>query len=324
MNSFRELLSDPEKAIESAVAREREPENLPDGYVSPLVGDPQAVQWFRARRALSFYAWDIYTGAAIKHYRAEHPNAGVPTLKKIGAHVGELPAEYGERLEREFLACKQVPWRDQRPDGYSFDPFRENWNTPQYRDIITAHREMSPTMESALNALGHYWSAGAARFYSHNPGHNGAVHTDGWPLGVRKLMIYPSGAGDAQGSTALLLKDNPTIIAGGKGVWTLFENSLVPHLARAPKPGQPPRPTIEVAVLPAFRTNPRISGHGIHVGFPWLPPDIEGLEGDWVPTGFTSTELNSRTLLRSLLLAADLPNEANAPESCKGLGYLDL
>lgn len=336
MNSFKELLTDPDKAVDAAAAREREPANLPDGYVSPLVGDPQAIQWFRARRALSFYAWDIYTGAAIKHYRSERPQAGAPSLKIMGAHISELPADLGERMEREFLACKQVPWRDERPQGYSFDPFPEHWNTPAYRDVITAHREMTPGMEAVLNeslaqiapilerAMGHFWSAGAARLYSHNPGHDGGVHTDGWPLGVRKLMFYPSGAGLEQGSTALLLQPNAIIISGGKGVWTLFENSVVPHMARAPVAGQPPRPTIEVTILPAFRTDPRVKGHGIHVGFPWLPPDIEGLEGDTVPTGFTSAEIMHRTLLRSTMLAADLPQEANAPEGCKGLGYLDL
>ncbi len=336
MNAFKELLADPAQAVADLVAREREPADIPDGYVSPLVGDPKAIQWFRARRALSFYAWDIYTGAAIAHYRAQKPAAPAPLLKSIGACVGELPPEAGARLEQEFLACKQVPWRDQRPDGYSFDPFANPWSTPAYRDTITAHREMSAGLEGALNvaltliapaveaALGHYWSAGAARVYAHNAGHDGGMHTDGWPLGVRKIMFYPSGAGDDQGSTVLIIGEEPKIIRGGKGVWTVFENSLLRHMARAPLPGQPPRPTIEVTALPAFRNDPRIKGHGIHVGFPWLPPDIDGLEGDKVPAAFTSEAIKQRSALRALMLAADLPSDGKAPEGCGGLGYLDL
>ena len=229
MNGIKDLLADPIKAVQDFVARERDPANTPDGYLSPLVGDPNAIQWFRARRALSFYAWDIYTGAAIAHYRAEHPNGAPPLLKSLGAFVGELSPEAAARLEREFLNCKQVPWRDQRPDGYSFDPFDRPWNAPAYRDTITAHREMSPGLEAVLNealatiaplveaAVGHHWSAGAARVYAHNPGHDGGLHTDGWPLGVRKLMFYPSGAGDSQGSTVLFAGDTPRIISGPGG-----------------------------------------------------------------------------------------------------------
>ena len=336
MNTFKELLADPEKALQLLAASEREPDNLPDGYVSSLVGDPNAIHWFRARRAVAFLVWEIYAAAAIRHYRAEHPDAGAPLMKANGAYVGQMVPELGERLEMEFLRCKQVPWRDERPEGYTYDPFENPWSLPEYRDKCTPHREVSGALMDVLNeilellapeietVLGHRWSAGAARAYSQNSGEDGGIHTDGWPLGVRKLMIYPSGASLEQGSTAFFLPAGPTIVAGGKGVWTIFENSLLRHMAKAPPDGKPSRPTLEITILPASRTDPRIKGHGIHVGYPWLPPDIEELQGEDMPAGFTSAEIINRTLLRSLLLAVNMPATNEVPKEYIGLGYRDL
>ncbi|HXZ68523.1 MAG TPA: hypothetical protein VEH07_08050 [Alphaproteobacteria bacterium] len=337
MDRLKAILSDPENSVRLAAAIEREPAHLPDGYVSPLVGDPSAIQWYRARKALSFYAWDIYAAAAIKHYRAQNPSRGAPLVNARSACVGTLPTQFIDSLESEYLRSKEVPWRDERPEGYSFDPFNNPQSLPGYRDECMTHHEMSSDMGALLSAiltaiapemeavLGHYWSAGAVRLFSQKPGHDGGFHTDGWPLAVRKLMIYPSGADAEKGTTTLVLRDGSTVnITGGKGTWALFENSTLVHRATAPLPGNNPRPTIEISVMPAFRTDPTITVHGIHVGYPWLPPDVKGLEGDAIPNGFTSEEINARSLLRTLMLAIDLPDEikATAPY-LRGLGYLD-
>ena len=336
MKDLKDIFADAKNAAKVLAGVEREPANLPAGYVSPLVGDPNAIKWYRARRAMSFFAWDIYAGAAIQHYRATQPQSGVPLINSQGAFIGNLALELADRLEGEFLRCKEVPWRDQRPDGYSFDPLDQPWSTPAYRDQRMTHREMSIGMENVLNetlaaiapsveaALGHHWSAGAARLYAQNPGQDGGVHTDWWPLSLRKLMLYPSGAGVEQGSTVMVINDVGQIVTGGKGVWTIFENSTLSHMAAAPKAGQPPRPTVEITIMPAFRSDPKIKAHGINVGFPWLPPDIEGLEGKNVPNGFVSEDIKHRSLLRCLMLALDLPDEAAIPEHYKGLGYLDI
>lgn len=336
MKSPKDLLTDSENALRELTAIERDPQNLPDGYVSPLVGDPNAIQWYRARRAVAFLVWEVYAAAAIKHYHTQQSENVAPLMRANGAYVGKMPSDLADRLEEEFLRCKEIPWKDQRPEGYSFDPFEHPWSTPEDRDQRTSHREASSSALEVLSetlatlssrieaALGHYWSAGAARFYAQRAGHDGGVHTDGWPLGVRKLMIYPSGAGLDKGSTVFFLDSGPTMITGGKGVWTVFENSLVKHFAKSPPEGAPPRPTIEVTILPAFRTDPRIKGHGIHVGFPWLPPEIDDLQGDSLPTGFTAEGVKGRTLLRSLLLAADMPASKDIPDGFRGLGYRDV
>ncbi len=335
MDKLKDILNAAGDAARLAGQLEREPAPLPDGYVSRLVGDPAAVQWYRARRALSFYAWDLYAAAAIKHYRAQNPKAGTPHLNALRCVVnGLIPAD-AERLEAAYLACKEVPWRDERPEGYSFDPFESPISTPAYRDKMMTHREASPAFEAVLNealatqapkieaVLGHYWAAGAVRLFSHKPGKDGGLHTDAWPLSLKKIMIYPSGAGPEQGSTTLVLQDKGAMsITGGKGVWAIFENSVLPHFAAAPRAGQAPRPTIEITLLPAFRTDPTVKAHGIHVGYPWLPPDIEGLEGAGVPNGFTSAEIKERSLLRTLLLALDMPREP-AGLVAANLGYRD-
>lgn len=336
LNKLRAIFDDPQNAARLAEALEHEPANLPDGYVSPLVGDPAAVQWYRARKALSFFAWDIYAAAAITHYRAVEPERPAPLMNTLGAVMSMLPEDLIQPMEDAYLRCKEVAWRDQRPEGYSFDPFKNDFSEPEHRDKLMTHREMSPEMETCLNralaalspkiekTLGHYWSAGAARLFSHKPGKDGGIHTDGWPLSVRKIMIYPSGAGPEQGSTTIQLRDGKVVTAeGGKGVWVIFENSQLKHMAQAPKPAYPPRPTIEITIMPAFRTDPVIKGHGIHVGYPWLPPDIEGLSGDKVPYAFTSREIKERALLRSLMLALDLPDKGIVPAFYQGLGYRD-
>ena len=289
----------------------------------------------RTRRIVSFFVWDIYTAAAIKHFRVNNPDASAPLINAQGIHVGNLPEDVALRLESEFLQCKQLKWRDQRPEGYSFDPFISAKDGP-VRDALTAHREMSDAMRAVLDealtllapkieaVLGHHWSAGAARLFSQMAEQHGPAHIDQWPFGLHKIMIYPSGAGPEQGSTVLFLEQGPTMITGRKGVWSIFENSIVMHRAGGPQAGHPPRPTIEITILPAFRTEPRVKAHGIHVGYPWLPPDIEGLEGDGVLRAFTSRAVKRRSLLRSIMLAADLPATVKIPEATVGLGYYDI
>lgn len=337
MDKLKKIFADLANSAPKLADFEREPAGVSDGYVSPLVGDPAAIKWYRARRAFSYFAWDIYAGAAIKHYQTVNPNHGVPLMNEHGAFVGETPVQFREMLEREYLRCKEVPWRDQRPEGSAFNPLYDPDSYPAVRDQECAHREMSMDVEAVLNdilasisplvekILGHYWSAGAVRLFSHKPGQEARFHTDGWPLSLRKIMIYPSGAGPGKGSTAFFLKnDTVADVAGEKGAWALFENSTVRHKAVAPPPGGSPRPTIEIVITPAFKTDPKIKGSGIHVMYPWLPSDIDGLEGERVTNGFTSAEIKNRSLLRTLLLAMDLPDELNTSPLCKGLGYLDI
>ena len=336
MEKLFAILKDPENAHRLAAELECDPPHLPDGYRSPLVGDPAGIQWYHVRKLLSVYAWDIYAGAAIKHYHTMNPGHAPPLLNAKGLALFEMPPQFVDALEEEYFRCKEVPWRDERPAGYSFDPFDRPWSTPTYRDSQTAHRELSSDMESLLNnvlvaiapvveaTLGHFWAAGAVRLYSHRPGTDGGKHTDQWPLSIKKLMIYPTGAGPEIGSTTFLNGDGTaTMLNGALGTWSIFENSTIEHWATAPKPGNKPRPTIEIAVMPAFRTDPKIKGHGINVGYPWFPPDIDGLESPETLNGFTTGEIKGRSLIRALLLALALPANLQCQPPYSGLGFYD-
>jgi hypothetical protein len=301
--------------------------------ISTLAGTDEGKQWFRVRRLVSCLVWDIYTAAAIAHYRKENP-AETPLLKEKGVWSGVLPADAAAALEREYFQCPPVPWADERPPGYSFFPHKDGGYFGSH-DKATAHRSMTPGMGRILTEaftrlapeieriMGHYWTAGAARLFSAKPRVEGNFHSDQFPLGIKKLMIYPSGADLEKGSTEFILADGKKdFIKGGKGVWVIFENTLRMHRALAPQ--KTGRPTVELTIIPSFKTDTEIRHHGIHVGYPWLPADADSLTGGTCPAGFTAEEVKERTLRRLLLLSILLPQNADGARNPAGLGFYDI
>ncbi len=199
--TFEKMLDHPSRLVDIIHRFERSCDINSDERVSPIVGTADGIKWYRVRRMVCFLVWDIYTASAIAHYRRTHQEANTPLLKKTGVCGGVLPPDLAERLEKAYYASKVVPWKDERPDGYSYHPFDDGYY--QFHETITNHRlmapEVGPLITEALTLIspqiekimGHHWVAGSARLFESLSQKGGDVyHSDQWPLGLKKIMIY--------------------------------------------------------------------------------------------------------------------------------------
>ena len=83
--------------------------------------------------------------------------------------IARRPRSY--RLEQAYFSCKEVPWKDERPEGYSFYPFKDGYY--QFHETVATHRFMSVTTGALMteiltslaprieDILGYHWTAGA-------------------------------------------------------------------------------------------------------------------------------------------------------------------
>ncbi len=337
MNILQQILGNYKDAV--ALVREFEASVGPDspGRVSKFARHPDFIRWFWARRIVSFLQWDVYGAAAIAHYQRTARNLKSPRLNETGMVVGTFAPADAEELEAAYFECEEAPWRDERPEGYSFDPFVDGPSAAD-RDRFAMHRRMTPKFAETLTRIlrgiageideicGHYWTPSAARLYSHFFFDSmGGYHSDRWPPAIKKIMIYPSGAGWDKGTTEMELRDGERkIVEGGRGTWVLFENSTLNHRAFVPNRNGSPRPTVELSILPAFETDPAVRLSGLHVGYPWLPPETVALPPGLSPNRFTGKELEERVLIATLLLGIVLPERMNMPDDFLGMGLHDI
>jgi hypothetical protein len=305
--------------------------------VSKFARHPDWIRWFWARRLVSFLQWDVYGAAAIAHYQRTAGPTAPPRLNELGACFGAFAPADAEELEAAYFACEEAPWRDERPDGYSYDPFVDEAGAAQ-RDVFAMHRRMTQGFADTLTRIlqgmageieaicGHYWTPSAARLYSHGFFDSmGGYHSDRWPPAIKKIMIYPSGASLEKGTTEMELRNGERrIVDGPKGCWIVFENSTLNHRAFVPNRNGPPRPTIELSILPSFATDPTVRLSGLHVGYPWLPPETTSLPQDISPARFSGPELEARVLTTTLLMGIVMPEKVNIPDQLRGIGLHDV
>ncbi len=336
MNGLQQILLNYPQVV--SLVKEFEAGVGPDSAepVTQMARQPDWIRWFRTRRLIAFLQWDVYGAAAIAHYQRMTSANRVPLLNELGACFGTFSPADAEELEAAYFTCDEVPWRDERPDGYSYDPFVDAAGAAE-RDSLMRHRRMngrfSEVLTRALRSVaaeieaicGHYWTPGAVRLYSNFYYAPEVFHSDRWPLSVKKIMIYPSGAGLEIGTTELKLRNGERkIVDGPKGTWCVFENTTVFHRAYVPKRDGPSRPTIEIPLIPAFETDASVKSSGVHVGFPWLPPETVALKADVSPVGFSGEEVQARVLKTALLLGLSLPEKVNVPTVLTDLGFHDL
>jgi hypothetical protein len=250
--------------------------------------DPFYWAWFNARRCLSYAIWDSFIGTVF----ALHDTAGTTALAKKGLVTGQVQPGILKELHTLYHAIAPKPFDgDDIATGYFFDP---NMTGPvsQERDVANDWRKPTPQLLKALEhwvntlnpsleaIMGHPFSITTVRLFSLKPSPHtlGANnwHLDQWPIGIKKLQMYLEPTGAKEGSTEFRLKDGTsTHIEGSAGMWGIFENSTVYHRALPPK--RQPRPTIELSLTPALKTDTRCVDAGINAGHWWFPPEFSAL-----------------------------------------------
>lgn len=151
-----------------------------------------------------------------------------------------------------------------------------------YLNRVNDYREVTPGCLKALEEFlvehraeidrlfGHKWRVSSVRpFYLRPFGQPGGRHTDGWPMAIRKLFILPRGATEKTGTTWFeLIGGRELLVNEPQPTWMIFENSRVLH---ALVPGEMPRPTIELNIVPARQTSTRPHYAGLNGWYPLFP-----------------------------------------------------
>lgn len=228
-----------------------------------------------ARRLLSSMAWDSYSAAAYQAY-----GGPPPPIARTGHAIGAMDQDSADRFNRLLESAPLTEIRlDDHASGYMAT---NNSLTLRRLNEFNLYYDVTPAMVAALTAYltgaigeierlsGHFWTVGSVRCFALKPGQDLAVHTDEWPGAMKKLFILPRGIGREKGSTYLKLRTGEEIIPESEGpTWLIFENGTIPHAAIAPRTA--PRPTIEVDLLPAMRTDPTAVFVGTNSWYPWFP-----------------------------------------------------
>jgi hypothetical protein len=272
---------------------------------------------FSSYRVLSNFAWDLYSyNAYLAYIRAKSPSQP-PEVSRTGLYVGRLTPEQTALLQDIFASCEEKPLDPFAfRSGYLFEP-RESVHDSMSRinryfvpsdkfrsDFPKILEALAPEIE---RVCGHFWRVCALRIFSVRPmPETHSFHFDGWPLAIKKLYFYPNGVDREIGSTEMIDKQGKKLIVeGGPGTWALFENSQVKHQALPNATKE--RPTIEITVVPSFRTDPTIVDAGTNGMFPFYPFDGVLPDEQALPEEFRFAAIEHRALRRTAGLATALP-----------------
>jgi hypothetical protein len=201
-------------------------------------------------------------------------------IARTGVAPSPLAPQWAARFQSEIdnAPLTTIAAEDHAP-GYYNEPrpqeLRQLNRVNEYRTVtpslLKALREFLDAHRAEIDRLiGHPWRVSSVRqFYLRPFDRQGARHTDGWPLAIRKIFILPKGATAQTGTTWFELRDGRELVLDEpQPLWLIFENSRVRH---ALTPGQVPRPTIELNIVPARRTSTEPNNAGINGWYPWFP-----------------------------------------------------
>ena len=277
--SVPEIIDVIEKDLEAS-------DNTDDDNPFPKHAGTEHVKKFNlARRLLAYTTWEIQHTASQKLYRSIHGPHATPLEQLNHIHMGQFDQEDASTLQTLFNSCEEVSWKLSAPVGFATHLNVEPDTKEKYEKVIicySATPELLAHLTDLLSSiateiesvLGCYWSVGAVRVFAQRPGTSelSKFHRDNWPPGIRKLYIYPDGAGPKQGSTEFELPSGEKrAIEGGPGTWTIFDNSNLSQRAQCPQQDMPPRKAIEIQINPAIETDATVSQSDIFFGYTRSP-----------------------------------------------------
>jgi len=97
-----------------------------------------------------------------------------------------------------------------------------------------------------------------------------AWHTDGFPPGMYKLLIYLTPPSKEEGTSEIKFSDGTsTMVEGPAGTWLLFNATTLIHRGLPSLSGE--RIIINSTIIPAFKNHTRPFFAGQAACFPWFP-----------------------------------------------------
>jgi hypothetical protein len=96
-----------------------------------------------------------------------------------------------------------------------------------------------------------------------------AWHSDCFPDGIHKLLVYLTPPGPLTGTTELQLNGEIVSMDGPPGSWVFFNPSKILHRGLSPQTGE--RIILEVTIVPAFKQSSRPVFAGNNAPYPIYP-----------------------------------------------------
>ena len=223
-------------------------------------------------------AWKIYTSLCMSTYK-----------KRLIA--GDIPhPNLFVELQADIALCRQII------DIYDAAPYQEfstNFerlykapskpNSEEYYEKFSRHKVIDGKLSELIqgifiklqsqieNVLGYHTALANVRLFDLNRGAPNTVHTDNFPCGLYKILVYLSGASNSTGTTAIQVKKEIKAISGKIGHGILFDSNNLYHSSIAPTK-EVSRKTIEFTIMPSLFSAAKIPQPGLIATYPLYPP----------------------------------------------------
>lgn len=263
---------------------------------------------FANMRLASKLVWDLYSHNLCAEYARAHPGQR-STLSEVGFVTGTLEPAHVELLQQIYASCQQ-----KKLDPYDFPPCYFHETRPNFQESMEVINDyyhpselffrrmpeiIAPLIGRIEQECGFYWRVASIRLFTVKPAdETHGRHVDNWMPAFKKLFFYPNGASRELGSTEITNKQGETLVVeGGPGTWLLFENSLAYHKAYS-SISAARRPTIELTLVPAMRTDPTLDYCGAQALHPYFPYEPGNKELKLSSPEMEYSQVHERTLRR--------------------------
>lgn len=159
--------------------------------------------------------------------------------------------------------------------GKSEEGYSKNFRFFDLRSESNCIQKVFNNLAPEITAcLGHGFRIANLNCWSMTPDAAGfasnAWHTDGFPSGMYKLLIYLTPPSKEGGTSEIKFSDGTsTLVEGPAGTWLLFNSTNLIHRGLPALSGE--RVVINATIIPAFNNHTRPFFAGQAACFPWFP-----------------------------------------------------
>lgn len=262
-------------------------------------------QAYNRMLALSNVLWEHYSLLAHRYFTEQNPainsNSRRDQFQRHGYYFSETASELASNFRKIYekgdtfeydLLDHHADFRH-NPDITDDEAKRRNLSCRFLLLSQTAKKKLRNFLEEIKleveEAIGTYWKVANVRCMQYREGVQCGpfdFHRDGWPTGLKKILIYVRPPNLENGTTELItpVGDNQ-IIDSEVSSWLVFAPGNIDHRPIVPARGV--RESFQINLLPAFKTDTKPVFSGLGASYPWLPNhnlaedlDINSLEYD--------------------------------------------